>query len=174
MKKIIPKNLFDMKQFEKVCPAKKIVPLATFDIDLFIKRHNVIIHIDDEEYPFDVEFTDKLEYCGKENNFKLYKISLGAQKNELIFAVDKDNFISKIVVNADVNNPASLESFAGSLVVILRNVGLNIEEIKAVNSMVQQEENNIFHWCSETERFVFLNAIVKNGSCYFGFSAAVE
>lgn len=174
MKKIVPKKLFDLKQFEKVCPARNSVPLATFDVDLFIKRHNVIIHVDDEEYPFDVEINGQLEYCGKEDDLKIYKIPFGSQKNDLIFAVDKDNFISKIIVNADVNNPASLESFAGILVIILRNVGLNVEEIQAVNSMIQQEADYVFHWCSETERFVFINAMATNDICYFGFSAAVE
>ena len=175
MKKIIPEKLFDLTDFEKVvCPAKNIVPLTTFDIDLFLKRHKVIIHIADEPYPFDVEITGDLEYCGKENNLRLYKISFGKQKNDLIFLVNSDNFISKILIKADVNNPDAMESFAGILVVILRNVGLSVEEIQAVNAMVQNEEDTVFHWCEETERFVFINAMTKDDNCYFGFFAAVE
>ncbi len=174
MKKIIPERIFDLTDFEKVCPAKNIVPLTTFDIDLFLKRHKVIIHIADEPYPFDVEITGDLEYCGKEDNLRLYKIPFGKQKNDLIFWVDSDNFITKILIKADVNNPAAMESFAGILVIILRNVGLSVEEIQAVNAMVQNEEDTVFHWCEETERFVFINAMTKDDNCYFGFFAAVE
>lgn len=174
MKKIIPEKIFNLAAFKKVCPAKNLVPLTTFDIDLFLKRHDVIIHIAEEPYPYDVEITGKLEYCGKEDNFRLYKIPFSAQKNELIFAVNNDNIISKIIVKGDSNNPESLKAFAGILVVILRNVGLNVEEIQAVNEMVQNDADYVFHWCEETERFVFINPLFEDEDCYFGFFAAVE
>ena len=176
-KKIIPKHLFNLKPFEKVCDAKNPVPLADFNIDLFIKRHNLIIHVADDEgetYPFDVEFTGDLQYCGKEDNCKLYKICFGAAKAEMIFVVDKDNCIEKIVTSADVNNPDAVNSFSGVLVIILRNAGFNVEEIIAVNAMIQNDEDLIFHWCEETQRFIFLNASNVGNTIYMGFSAAVN
>lgn len=176
-KKIIPKGLFNLKPFEKVCDAKNIVPLAPFDVDIFIKRHNVIIHVADDEgetYPFDVEFTSELEYCGKEDNCKLYKIYFGAQKAEMIFAVDKDNCIKKIMTSADVNNPDAVDSFSGVLVIILRNAGLNVEEIQAVNAMIQNDEDLVFHWCEESQRFILINARIVGNTIYMGFSAAVN
>lgn len=177
MEKNILNKLFDLKSFEKVCSAKNPVPLTTFDIDLFIKRHKVIIHVADDDgdtYPYDVEINGELEYCGREDNMRFYKIPFSAQKNDLIFAVNNDNIISKIIVKGDMKNPKSLEAFVGILVVILRNVGLNVEEIQAVNALIQSEADYVFHWCEETERFVFINAIFREEDCYFGFFAAVE
>ncbi|MBQ9487134.1 MAG: hypothetical protein IJU91_04935 [Selenomonadaceae bacterium] len=176
-KKIIPANLFDLKPFEKVCDAKNPVPVAPFDLDIFIKRHNDIIQITDDEghkYPFDVEFTDKLEYCGREDNCRLYKIFFGAAKAKIILAVDKDNFISKIVTSADVKNPDAVNSFSGILIIILRNVGLNVPEIQAVNAMIQNDADLIFHWCEETQRFIFVTALTSENNIYMGFSAAVD
>ena len=176
MGEFVPENLFNLEAFEKVCDAKKFVPTATFDVDLFLKRHNAIIHVaddEDETYPFDVEIGGELEYCGKDGDFQVLKIPFGAQKNDLIFFVGQDTLISKIVVNGDVNNPASIESFAGILVIILRNVGLNVEEIQSVNALIQNSADYVFHWCEETERFIFVNAGEQDGVCYFGFFAAV-
>ena len=176
-KKIISANLFELKHFENVCTAKKLVPVAPFDLELFIKRHNVIIHVADDEggtYPFDVAFVDKLEYCGKENNCRLYKIHFGAAKNEMLFAVDGDNAISKIVISADVKNPDAVTSFSGILIILLRNVGLNVEEIKAVNAMIQNDEDFVLHWCEETQRYIFVNADVEENTLYAGFFAAVD
>ena len=176
MGEFVPENLFNLEAFEKVCDAKKFVPTATFDVDLFLKRHNAIIHVaddEDETYPFDVEIGGELEFCGTGGDFQIFKIPFGAQKTDLIFFVGQDNLISKIAVNADVNNPASIESFAGILVVILRNVGLNVEEIQAVNALVQSDSEYVFHWCAETERFIFINAVSDDNFCYFGFFAAV-
>ena len=175
MKKIIPEKLFDLKSFGEVCPAEHFFPLTNFDINLFIKRHNVIIHIDENDpYPFDVEFNGDLEYCGKERNFKLYKINFGKQQNKLIFLVNQKNVISRIVTVVDVTNPAAVESFAGIITVILRNVGLSVSEIQAVNSMVKNDEDKIFHWCAETERFVLINTYSEENICHMGFFAAIE
>ncbi len=176
-KKIIPANLFDLKPYEKVCKAKNPVPVAPFDLELFIKRHNAIIHVADDEgdtYPFDVEFIDKPEYCGKEDDCKLYKIFFGAAKAEMIFAVDKDNCISKIVTSADLNNPDAVNSSGGVLMIILRNAGLNVAEIQAVNAMIQNDEDLIFHWCEETQRYIFVTAFVEENTIHMGFFAAVD
>lgn len=124
-KQIVPLKIFDLSIFEKVCPAKSVVQLANFDVAKFIERQNIIIHIDeDEPYPFDVEFSGELEYCGKESVFKIYKINFGAQKNEMIFFIDENNFIWSLAINANMNNSKSIESFAGVITVILRNVGI--------------------------------------------------
>lgn len=176
-KKILPEKLFDITPFEKVCTAKNPVPVAPFDLELFIKRHNAIIHVADDEgdtYPFDVEFNDKVEYCGREDDCRLYKIFLGEAKAEMIFAVDKDTCISKIVTSADMNNPDAVNSSGGVLVIILRNAGLNVSEIQAVNAMIQNDEDLIFHWCEETQRYIFVTAFVEENTIHMGFFAAVD
>ena len=176
MGEFVPENLFNLAAFEKVCDAKKFVPTATFDVELFLNRHDAIIHVADdngETYPFDVELSGELEFCGTDGDFQVFKIHFSAQKNDLIFFVGQDNLISKIAANADVDNPASIESFAGILVIILRNVGLNVEEIQVVNALIQNSADYVFNLCAETERFIFVNAEEKDSVCYFGFFAAV-
>ena len=175
LKKFIPDNLIDLSIFEKVCPAKKIVQLANLDVENFIERHNIIIHIDENEpYPFDVEFNGEVEYCGVEDNFKVYRIYFGVQKNEMFFAIDENNFISRLVINADLNNQASIESFSGIITIILRNVGMSVPEIQAVNQMIQNDEDYVFHWCEEAGRFIFLNVVPLENILYMGFFAAIE
>ena len=158
MKRFIPKNLFDLSIFEKVCPARQIVHLANFDIEKFIERQNIIIHIDEDDlYPFDVEFIGGPEFCGVEDDLNVYRITFGEQKNSMLFAVDKNNWLVRIAITADVNNSASIESFSGVITIILRNVGMSVEEIQAVNQLIQDDADFVFHWCEETERFVFIN-----------------
>ena len=168
-------KIFDLSIFEKVCPAKRIVQLVNLDVATFIERHNIIIHIDENEpYPFDVEFNGEPEFLGNEDNFSLYRIYFGAQKNEMIFAIDENNFISRITISADGNNSASVESFAGIITVILRNVGMSVAEIQAVNQMIQNDAENISQWCEEAGRFMFLNFDTEENNLYAGFFAAIE
>ena len=175
VKRFIPQNLFDLSIFEKVCPARQVVHLANFDIAKFIERQNIIIHIDeDEPYPFDVEFSGDLEYCGVEDDLGVYRITFGEQKNSMLFAVDNNNWLVRIAITADVNNSASIESFSGVITVILRNVGMSVEEIQAVNKMIQNDDDFIFHWCEEAGRFMFISADNDGDTLYMGFFAAVE
>ena len=175
MKKFFPNKLFDLTIFEKVCPARQIVHLANFDIEKFIERQNIIIHIDENEpYPFDVEFSDSPKYCGVEDDLIVYRITFGAQKNPMLVAVDANNWIVRISISADINNPASVESFSGIITIILRNIGMSVKEIQAVNQMIQNDDDLIFHWCEEAGRFVFLNAESEGDTLYIGFFAAIE
>lgn len=175
MKRFIPKDLFNLSMFEKVCPARQVVHLANFDIAKFIERQNIIIHIDeDDPYPFDVEFSGELEYCGVEDDLGVYRITFGVPKNSMLFAVDNNNWIVRIAITSDVNDPASIESSAGVITVILRNVGMSVEEIQAVNKMIQADDDFIFHWCEEAGRFMFLNAVSEGDTLYMGFFAAIE
>ena len=175
MKKFFPKNLFDLSLFEKVCPARQIVHLANFDVEKFVERQNIIINIDENEpYPFDVKFSDAPKYCGVEDDLNIYEITFGTQKNSMLIAVDANNWIVRISISADMNNPASVESFAGVITIILRNVGMNVEEIQAVNQMIQNDDNIVFHWCEEAGRFMFLNSVTEGDTLYIGFFAAIE
>lgn len=174
MKKIIPEKLFDLTKYEKVCPIKNFVPLMTFDIELFIKRHDVILNFEEEEFPFDVKFTGELEYCGKEDNLRLYKIPFGKNKNDLIFLVDSDNLISKIALKVNVSTSESALSLAGMTILILRNSELNLEEFQEMIKLIKDDENIIFHWSSKTERFIFLDRFVDENNFCIGFFAAVE
>ena len=175
VKKFFPEGLIDLKPFKKICPARKIVPLTTFNLDMFIKRHNAIIHVDENNpYPANVEFVGAPEFCGEEDNCKLYKIFVGNAKVTMIVAVDSDDLISKIAVYPNVNDKDAAEIFGGILVLILRNADLDAPEIQAVNKMIQNDEDLIFHWCPATKRFIFLNFIERDNIIYAGFFAAVE
>ncbi len=175
MKKFFPENLFDLSAFEKICPARQIVHLANFDVEKFIERQNIIIHIDENEpYPFDVEFNDAPKYCGVEDDLNIYRITFGAQKNPMLIAVDANNWIVRISISADMSNPAAVESFAGVITIILRNIGMNVEEIQIVNQMIQNDDDLIFHWCEEAGRFMFLNSVTEENTLHIGFFAAIE
>lgn len=177
MKRFIPKELFNLSMFEKVCPARQIVHLANFDVEKFIERQNIILNIiaeEDEPYPFDVEFTGEPKYCGVEDDLIVYRMTFGEQKNPMLISVDSNNWIVRITTTADLNNPNSIESFSGIITLILRNVGMSVEEIQAVNQMIQNDDDLVFHWCEEAGRFMFLNAFSEGDTLYMGFFAAIE
>ena len=162
--------------FVNVCSAHSVVRVSDYGSDGFFYRYNEVAQ-KMGKYLVTMRKMPVRQANVSNENYNTYVGTIGSSEHAITISLfaNMEGYVSKIMIGGKATDSIAMSEIGDILAIVLTSLGVNRGELaRFYNDWKDSSKTDIYHWCSATNRFIFINRNVNYDYNTFSatFSAA--
>ena len=162
--------------FVSVCSAHSIVRVSDYGSDGFFYRYNEVAQ-KMGKYLVTMRRMPRFQESVSNENYNTYVGTIGSSEHAITISLfaNMEGYVSKVMIGGKATDPIAMSEIGDILAIVLTTLGVNRGELaRFYDDWKDSNKTDIYHWCSATNRFIFINRNVNYDYNTFSatFSAA--